>query len=314
MTGILFIKTSSLGDVIHNMPAVTDVRAHCPDARIGWVVEEAYAPLVRLHPAVDDVIPVAARRWGRKWIRPSTWREIAAFRRTVLARNDDLVVDTQGLLKSALMAAGLRGERHGYDARSIREPLAARLYDRRHAVSRTLHAVERNRRLSGLALGFDSAGAPDFGLDHVHASQAVASSYAVLLHATAQARKEWPEANWKALAGHIGRTMDVVLPWGEASERDRSLRIASGVARARVPEREPLDGVARLIAGASFVVGVDTGLLHLAAALGVPLVGIFGGSDPTLTAPVGRGRIEVLGSPGAMPALNDVRAAVEILA
>jgi heptosyltransferase I len=314
MTGILFIKTSSLGDVIHNMPAVTEVRAHRPDARIGWVVEEAYAPLVRLHPAVDDVIPVAARRWGRQWTSPSTWREIARFRREIRARNDDIVVDTQGLVKSALMASGLRGERHGYDAQSIREPLAARFYNRGHAVARTLHAVERNRRLSGLALGFEPAGAPDFGIDQLRGVQAAMSRYAVLLHATAQARKEWPEENWTALAGHIGRTMDVLLPWGDASERDRSLRIASGIVRARVPEREPLDGVARLIAGASFVVGVDTGLLHLAAALGVPLIGIFGGSDPTLTAPVGRGRIEVLGSPGTMPALSDVRAAVERLA
>ncbi len=313
MSDILFIKTSSLGDVLHHMPALAEARARRPGDRFSWVVEEAYAPLVRLHPAVDAVIPVAARRWGRGLLRPSAWREMAAFRRLLRAEAYDAVIDTQGLLKSALVARSARGVRHGYDAQSIKEPPASRLYDRRHGVSRQLHAVERNRRLTGLALGYEPAGPADFGLDRARLAGAASAPYAVLLHATAQARKEWPEDNWRALARDLTRDMDVALPWGSDAERVRAGRIAAGVPRAAVPERQPLDAVARLIAGASLVVGVDTGLLHLGAALGVPLVAIFGGSDPGLTGPVGAGPITVLGTQGASPSLAEVRAAVESL-
>ena len=118
----------------------------------------------------------------------------------------------------------------------------------------------------------------------------------MLLHATARPEKQWPEANWIALGNALGRDgIELVLPWGTADERARSERIAAALPRARVPERAPLDAVARLIAGAEFVVGVDTGLLHLAAALGVPLAAIFSGSKPSLTGPVGHGPIAVLG-------------------
>ena len=162
MTDVLFIKTSSLGDVIHHMPAVTEAKARRPADRLAWVVEEAFAPLVRLHPAVDAVIPVALRRWrGSRLLQPSVWSEIGEFRRTLRSRDYDLVLDTQGLLKSATIARSARGIRHGYDSQSIREPQASRLYDVRHRVGRDRHAVERNRMLTALALGYSIEGAPD---------------------------------------------------------------------------------------------------------------------------------------------------------
>jgi heptosyltransferase-1 len=311
MADILFVKTSSLGDVIHHMPALTEARAHRPGDRFAWVVEELFAPLVCLHPAVDDVIPVAARRWGKRWFDPSTWSEMGEFRRALRARRFDAVIDTQGLVKSALIARTARGVRHGYDAASIKESWASRLYDEGHRVARGLHAIDRNRMLTGLAQGYSPEGPPDFGLDRARIATSAAAPYAVLLHATAQAQKEWPEADWRALAAELARDIDVVLPWGSGAERARAQRIASGLSRASVPEREPLDAVARLIAGASYVVGVDTGLLHLAAALQVPLVGIFCGSDPHLTRPVGSGPIEVLGARGQRPSLAEVRASLD---
>src|SRR5712691_1730427 len=124
MAEILFIKTSSLGDVVHHMPAMTDARRHLPDARLAWVVEEAYAPLARLHPGVDDVIPVATRRWRGRLFTPATWREIGRFRAAIRARSFQAAVDTQGLLRTALITNSVRGTRHGYDRASIREPLA----------------------------------------------------------------------------------------------------------------------------------------------------------------------------------------------
>ncbi len=165
MADILFIKTSSLGDVIHHMPALTEARKAQPDAHFTWLVEEAFAPLVALHPAVGKVVPVAWRRWRKSLLSPATLGEIAGSLRAIRAPRYDEIVDSQGLLRTAVIARLAHGRRHGYDAASIREPLAALCYDVRHSVSRALHAVERNRILSGLALGYAPQGAPDFGLD-----------------------------------------------------------------------------------------------------------------------------------------------------
>jgi len=307
MANVLFIKTSSLGDVIHHMPALTDACKGRGDAAFTWLVEEAFAPLVRLHPAVNEVIPVAWRRWRKSLYAPATLAEIAASARSIRARRYDDIIDSQGLLRSALMARAAYGRRHGYDAASIREPLASRFYDARYAVDRRLHAVERNRILSGLALHYAPHGAPDFGLDRRRFASN-ASRYAVLLHATARAEKQWPETNWIALGKAISGDADIelVVPWGTQAERLRSERIAADVPRAHVPERAPLDQVAKMIAGAQFVVGVDTGLLHLAAALSVPLVAIFAGSKPDLTGPVGSGPMSVLGNDGMPPSVDAV--------
>jgi heptosyltransferase-1 len=311
MTDILFIKTSSLGDVIHHMPAVTEARKARPDARFAWLVEETFAPLVRLHPAVTNVIPVAWRRWRKSLILPATLSEIAGSLRAIRARRYDDIVDSQGLLRSAIIARMAHGRRHGYDRTSIREPLASAFYDVRYRVSRDLHAVTRNRTLSGLALGYTPQGAPDYGLDCAQFSGS-GERYIVLLHATARLSKQWPEENWIALGRALtGRGLDLVFPWGTSDEQARSRRIAAALPRARVPERQPLDAVARLIAGAEFVVGVDTGLMHLAAALGVPLVAIFTGSKPGLSGPVGSGPLAVLGAEDAPPSVAEVHEAVE---
>src|SRR5712692_3519495 len=141
---LLFVKTSSLGDVVHHCPAVSDAARRLPAAEIDWVVEEPFAAIAAMHASVRGVVPVALRRWRRQWWRPSTWGEIAAFRRRLSAERYDAVIDTQSLIKSALVSACALGERHGMDAASAREPLAARFYQHRHAVPRELHAVERN--------------------------------------------------------------------------------------------------------------------------------------------------------------------------
>jgi heptosyltransferase-1 len=309
MANILFIKTSSLGDVIHHMPALVDARKARPDATFAWLVEEAFEPLVRLHPAVGEVIPVAWRRWRKSLYAPATVAEIRKSLREIRARDCDLIVDSQGLLRSAVIARVANGRRHGYDAASIREPLASLFYDVRHRVSRELHAVQRNRILSGLSLGYTPQGTPEFGLKRARFAGS-ATRYSVLLHATARDEKQWPEAHWIALGHALNGDTKLVLPWGSDLERARSERIAARLHNATVPERAPLDQVAKLIAGAQYVVGVDTGLMHLAAAFGVPLVAIFTGSNPRLTGPVGSGRLTVLGADGAPPSVDAVVDAV----
>jgi heptosyltransferase-1 len=311
MTEILFIKTSSLGDVIHHMPAVAESRAHFPQRRISWLVEEAYAPLVALHPAVDDIIPVAWRRWRKRLLAPQIWREIGGWRRRVGGEPFDVIVDTQGLIRTALMSRFAHGVRHGYDSASIREPLASRLYDVRHAVSRQLHAIERNRRLTALALGYAPSGVVDYGLNR-DALRAGSERYAILLHGTARPEKEWPAANWIAFGRQLsGRGLELIVPWGNDNERRRAMQIADAVPNARVPDRLSIAQMARLIANAQCVVGGDTGFVHLAAAFGVPLVAIFSGTDPALTRPIGAGPIEVAGTKGAMPSVEEIGSALE---
>ena len=322
MPDILFIKTSSLGDVIHHMPALTEARRNNPQARFSWVVEEAFAPLVRLHPAVGEVIPVAARRWRGAAFAPATWREAAGFVRALRKREYDAVIDTQGLVKSALIARVARRRRHGYDRDSIREPLAARFYDARHGVARNLHAIARNRMLTARALGYWPGTEIDFGLSSptlpspaggggMGGGAPAAGGYGILLHGTARAEKQWPETSWIALGRELeARGASLVVPWGTEAERMRSARIAAALARTRVAERHPLDGIAGLIAGAAFVVGVDTGLLHLAAALRVPLVGVFVGSEPGLTGPMGQGPIAIVGGKNEVPSVSDVTGAL----
>jgi heptosyltransferase-1 len=312
MSEILFIKTSSFGDVIHHMPALTEARQRLPAARFTWLVEETFAPLVRLHPAVAEVIPVASRRWRGTLLSPATLREVAAFVRALHGRHYDAIVDTQGLFRTAVMARLARGRRHGYDTQSVRERAASALYDVRYRVAYDQHAIARNRMLTSLALGYTSVGVIDFGLDRQELAASTGGSYGIFFHATARPEKEWPETSWIAL-GHAlrGRVASLVLPAGNETEHARSTRIAGALADARVPEWQPLDAMARLIAGASFVVGVDTGLLHLAAALGVPLTAIFVGSEPGLTGPMGSGPIAVVGGKGQMPTVADVVSALD---
>lgn len=310
MTNVLVVKTSSLGDVVHQMPAMTDARRNRPDIRLVWVVEEAFAPLARLHPGVADVIEVATRRWRSQLFASATWEEVGDLRMRLRDAGPEMVIDTQGLMRSALIARASPGVRHGYDRSSIREPLASLFYDVKHSVSRAQHAVVRNRALTGLSLGYAPDGAPDYGL--VRPPRGEGARYAVLLHGTSKAAKEWRESEWIGLGKWLhGQGLEVVLPWGNERERLRCQRLAGGIPGSRILDRQPLDVTAKVIANAALVAGVDTGLLHLAAAYGVPLLAIFLATDPGLTGPVGSGPIVILGGKGAQPAFGEAIRAVE---
>jgi len=228
MSNILLIKTSSLGDVVHNLPVVSDICARFPRAHIDWVVEEAYADIAGMHRGVRRVIPVALRRWRANVLRPAHWREFGQFRHALSGMRYDCVIDTQGLIKSALLARAASGTRHGYAAACAREPLAAKFYDVTHVVARDLHAVVRNRRLAALALGYELPGTLDYGIAAPAGAAAIEQRpYCVLLHATSRADKLWPETAWVQLGSELARRgYALVLPWGSAFERERSARLA----------------------------------------------------------------------------------------
>jgi heptosyltransferase-1 len=312
MTDILIIKTSSLGDVVHQMPAIVDAARACPQLRVTWLVEESFAPLVRLHPSVADIIPVATRRWRSQLGAGATWREIAGFRTRLRERSFNKVIDTQGLIRSAIMTRLARGERHGYDGRSIREPLASRFYDVTHAVGRDLHAVTRNRILTGLSLGYEPSWDIDYGLGSP--ARTDGQRYAVLLHGTSRRSKTWRVEDWIETGRWLqANGLQAVLPWGSEAERLLSERLSGDIAGSSVLPRQSLDLTAQVIGNAELVIGVDTGLMHLAAAYRVPLVGIYVSTDPGLTGPVGAGRMAVLGGKNGPPSAGQVIDAAERL-
>jgi heptosyltransferase-1 len=309
---ILFIKTSSLGDVVHHCPAVTEAGRRLPGAAIDWVVEEAFAEIPALHRSVRRTIPVAIRRWRTSLWRPAVWSEIAAFVAALRKERYDAVIDAQGLLKSALIAVLASGRRYGLDRVGAREALATLFYDTRHAVSWDLHAVERNRRLTAAALGYAAEGACDYGLRvEGEAPLAPGAPFAVLLTMSSGADKLWPEPSWVALGRWLAaRGVRSVLPWGSPGERERCLRIAREIEGALVPERMTLVELARLMRAARAAVGVDTGLAHFAVALGVPSLGLYCGTDPAQTGLYGGTRTSNLGGVGAAPTPAAAQAAL----
>ena len=320
MPRILFVKTSSLGDIVHNCPAISDVARQVPGAAIDWIVEEAFAEIAALHASVRRVIPIAVRRWRGALLSSASWSEAAAFRNALRGERYDAVIDSQGLIKSALIAVLARGRRHGFDRASAREPFAARFYDAVHPVPAELHAVERNRRLAGAALGYVPDRRCDYGLRvagdvSMQAGARGSSPYALLLTMTSRRDKLWPEARWRALAAWLeGQGVHCVLPWGTDEERSRCTRIATAIPGAVVPQRMPLTDLARLARGARCVIGVDTGLTHLAAALEVPALGLYCGSNPALTGLHGNGRVHNLGAAGRPPEVAEVQDAFTGLA
>lgn len=307
---LLLVKTSSLGDVIHNLPVASDIRRRLPDAEIDWVVEENFAEIPRLHPAVHRVLPVAVRRWRKALLSPAVWQEIQGYCRLASTESYDAVLDTQGLLKSALLAKQARGEKLGHATDSAREPLAARFYDRSFSIPKNLHAVERNRRLAAAALGYSLDALPlDYGIaaPDLQAEWLPQGEYAVLLTATSRADKEWLEEDWRALGTALIATgLRCVLPGGSENERLRAARIAQALGRAVDAPAMNLTDLAGLMAGARIVIGVDTGLVHLAAALGRPTVAIYCASDPALTGVLGTAPYVNLGQQGNPPSAAEV--------
>jgi len=277
---VLLIKMSSLGDVVHALPAVTDAAVH--GVRFDWVVEEAFAAIPGWHPAVEQVIPIAWRRWRRHLLAER--RPLAGFVRSLRTRDYDLVLDAQGLLKSAAVTVLARAPgRAGFGFTAAREPAAAFAYGTRAHVPKGGHAVDRLRVLFAVVLGYPTPdSAPDFGLRLEPENRDVRRC--VLLHGTTWASKHWPESMWRSLAADLAADgWHLELPWGSDAERQRAERIAAATPAAEVLGALPLEVLAGRIAGADLVVGVDSGLAHLAGALGVPTLVVYGSTSAERT-------------------------------
>lgn len=293
---VLIVKVSSLGDIIHTLPAVTDAKNANRRLQFDWVVEENFIEVPSWHPAVERVIPVALRRWRKNIIGTLRNGEFAEFRKDLKREHYDLVIDAQGLIKSGIISRLSRGLNVGLSNSTIKEPLATLFYNKVFSVPRDEHAVQRVRELFSRALNYPLTPADlsnvDYGLDLARigiSNDKPESGRLIFLHGTTWATKHWPEPYWRELAKlATARGYTVKLPWGSDRERQRAEAIATGIKGVSVLERQTLTGMARQIAMAEGVVAVDTGLGHLAAALNTPTLSLYGPTNPILSGTFGK--------------------------
>jgi heptosyltransferase I len=332
---LLIVKTSSMGDLVHAVPVVSDVlRAH-PKAHIDWLVEPRFAAIPKMHPGVQQVIELPWRRWRKQLTSLSTWSAMRALRAQLQAQRYDLVLDLQGLVKSALWARQAGAPVAGYDRASIREAVAASLYQRTARVPRQAQAVHRNRLLAAAHLGYalpklsapagadhaphptapNSAAGPlgqaDFGLHAPAPGWVPKVRYAVLIPNASRPEKLWPERHWTAVGRALSeRGWTPLVLWGNEAEQTLAERIAAGC-DGDVPPFLKVGEMAAVLAGAQQVVGLDTGFTHLAAALGRPTVGIYCDHSPGLAGITGPGAVASIGDKGQVPSREAVLALMQ---
>lgn len=309
---LLIVKTSSMGDVVHALPALSDALRALPGLQADWLVEKPFAAIPALHPGVLRVLPMAWRKWRSKLLQRQTWADMGAVRAQLRERRYDLVLDLQGLVKSALWARLAQAPVAGYAAGSAREPLASWFYARRAAVPRGLHAVERCRRLAAAHLGYTlPATPPDFGLAPPAPLWPTPARYAVLIPNASRIEKLWPEARWIAVGKRLqGSGFTPVVLWGSAAEQTLAERIAAGCS-GEVPPFLKVGEMAGVLARAHCIVGLDTGFTHLGAALGRPTIGIYCDHEPGLAGVTGPGPVASVGGKRQVPRQAEVLALLE---
>lgn len=291
---VLIIKLSSLGDIVHALPVLHDMHQALPGVQVDWVVEQGFAPLLSDVAGIRRVIPVALRRWGRQFARaPGTvLRELSAFRRELRATRYDAVIDIHGLSKSAFVAWQARGHRYAM-ANATRgagyEAPTRWVADTAIALDTELHVVQRSRVVCSEALGYPLPASLRFGLGR--RDRATQKPVVALVHGTSRADKEWPVDHWLELARRLhGQGLGVAFPHGSAEELARSEAMAATLAgegvAATVYPRMALDALARELAHCAGVVGVDSGLSHIAVALDLPHVQIYNFDTAWRTGPL----------------------------
>lgn len=311
---ILLVKMSSMGDIIHNMPLIHDIKQHYPEAIIDWVVEESFVELARLNPLVNCVIPIGMRRWKKALFSKNTWVEFFRFKKNLRQVHYDAVLDTQGLIKSAVIAKLADGQSFGQDSNTAREALAGRLINHPLDIPRNLHAITRNRLVGALALNYvvdQHSVAYDIYFNHEPDSSLsglLPQNCIMLFHSTARDAKHWPNEYWVALGQHLNtQGYTLALPWGSELEKQRANLIATSLKNAVVLPKLSIVQLASLIRNAKACIGLDTGLTHIAVALNIPTLAVF--TDTYIwqagTMPAPKGYAITIGGKPNLPTVDD---------
>ncbi len=273
---VLLVKLSSMGDVIHTLPAITDAAKVIPSIKFTWLIDSGFAEIASWHPAVEKVIPIDLRK--------RNIQQIFASIKNLRAQKYDLVIDAQGLLKSAVLAKLVSSKlRAGYDKNSARETMASIFYNNKIAVASELHAVARLRKLFAIALNYpEPASEFNYGVDwsNIIQSNPVTQPYIVFLHGTTWDSKHWPEAYWLQLATIAAQHgFKVQVTWSTAEQEQRAQRFALQASNVVKLPHLTISQAATVLQQASGIVAVDTGFAHLSAALNKPLVALYGPTD-----------------------------------
>lgn len=291
---ILVVRLSSLGDILHLFPAISDLRRHLPDAEIHWLVEPAFAQMVSWHSAVDKVISVPLRSHKKCWWKlPKLLR---GLKKQLLAEKYDLVLDAQGLLKSVLLARLAGVDIYGFNKDSAREPLAAKFYKRAVDVPKGLHVIEKNRQLVAQLFGADMSQVADYGLGDFR-KRAASTDFAgqpciVLLHGTTWNSKYWPESSWSQLVSLLAaQGWLCLLPWGNAQEHQRAERLAAAGGQV-LPKLNLAELMGVLLQARGFV-SVESGIGHIATVLDVPGIMLHGPTDPLYSGIMGKSCLHI---------------------
>ena len=293
---VLIVKLSSLGDVVHAMPAVMDIQAAFPNAQVDWVVERGFASLVQQCAAVHRVIPCEMRRWRKDFFKAHTRAQVRAewqvFKADLQQEAYDVILDLQGLTKSAWVAwlarKTQRGQRYAMANRtdgSGYECPTRWVADVSVSITPHIHAVTRGRVLCANALGYDVPQQLHYGLDQAGMQR---KPRVVLVHGTSRVDKEWPLSHWFEIGTRLKQQgLNVALPHGNEAERLRSEALADMLPGAEVWPRLSLDELTHAMAQCTGVIGVDSGLSHIAVALDLPHVQIYNFDTAWRTGPVG---------------------------
>lgn len=304
---VLLIKTSSMGDLFHTFPALTDAARAIPDVSFDWMVEEAFVDIPTWHPQVKRVIPVALRRWRKQLFAKSTRHEWHLLRAQLREQRYDLILDAQGLVKSAVLGFLATGKRGGLDFKSARESFASFAYQEKYTVNFEQHAVIRMRQLFAAALRYPMPlSSPIFGLEGERFAPVDANQdYVLFLFGTTWSSKQWPEAYWRILADQLRQQGLMIRLCGNTpDEMAAAERIAAGNPAVEILPRLSISEMARWIAYARGVVSVDTGFGHLAAALNIPTVSVYGSTNPAFTGAIGDQSVQLAADFPCSPCLQ----------
>ncbi|MEE2735840.1 MAG: lipopolysaccharide heptosyltransferase I [Pseudomonadota bacterium] len=284
---ILIVKLSSLGDVVHTLPLVSDILKHHSGAVIDWVVEDQFSDIPAMHQGVSTVISVAMRRWRKNCFSSRSWIELWRFLKLLRTKKYDLIIDGQGLIKSALIASIARGPAGGLGFHSSRELISSIFYKIRVEIKGEFHAIVRLRILGAKLLGYSFSSAIDFGLVHCHKME---TKSVMFFHGTTWPSKFLPEKTWIRLSELAIRDgFQVLVPSANDAELERARRIVSR--GGEVLPKLTINELVKKVKGCAGIITIDTGLGHLAQALGVPTVALFGPTDPKLTGIFGNNQL-----------------------